>query len=183
MAHVEKTTKVDVPVAVAYNEWTQFEKFPLFMEGVKEVRQLDDRTLHWRAEISGKEVEWDAAIVSREPFQRIAWRSTSGARNAGSVTFHAAGPSQTEITLHLDYEPEGLTEKAGRVLGHVSARVEGDHRRSAWRVVLDFVGEAARPVVVEAMERALEAWLGYRDQVAEGCGLARDAAGRVCLAP
>src|SRR5262245_44231497 len=120
MAHVEKTTKVDVPVAVAYNEWTQFEKFPLFMEGVKEVRQLDERTLRWRAEISGKEVEWDAAIVSREPFQRIAWCSTSGAKNAGSVTFHAAGPAQTEITLHLDYEP-GVTEKAGSALGVVSA--------------------------------------------------------------
>lgn len=129
MAHVEKTTRVDVPVAVAYNEWTQFEKFPLFMEGVKEVRQVDDRTLRWRAELGGEEVEWYAAIVSREPFHRIAWRSTSGARNSGLVTFHPAGPTQTEITLHLDYEPEGATERPGTVLGIVSARVEGDLRR------------------------------------------------------
>jgi uncharacterized membrane protein len=129
MPHIEKTTRVEVPVAVAYNQWAQFEKFPLFMEGVKEVRRIDERTLAWRAEIAGKEVEWNAAIVQDEPYERIAWRSTDGARNAGSVTFEPAGTSQTRVTLRLEYEPETVTEKTGSALGIVSARVEGDLRR------------------------------------------------------
>jgi uncharacterized membrane protein len=129
MPHIEKTTRVEVPVAVAYNLWAQFEKFPLFMEGVKEVRRIDDRTLLWRAEIAGKEVEWNAAIVHDKPYERIAWRSTNGARNAGSVTFEPAGVSRTRVTLQLEYDPETMTEKTAGALGIVSTRIEGDLRR------------------------------------------------------
>jgi uncharacterized membrane protein len=129
MPHIEKTTRVEVPVAVAYDHWAQFEKFPLFMEGVKEVRQLDERTLRWRAEIAGREVEWDATITQQEPHERIAWRSTDGARNAGSVTFEPAGSSRTRITLQLEYEPETVADETGSALGLVSASVEGDLRR------------------------------------------------------
>jgi uncharacterized membrane protein len=91
MAHIEDSIEVEVPVRTAYNQWTQFEDFPAFMEGVKEARQLDDKRLSWRAEIAGKEVTWNAEITHQEPDRRIAWRSTSGASNAGSVTFYPVG--------------------------------------------------------------------------------------------
>ena len=129
MPGIEKNTEVDVPVRTAYNQWTQFEEFPRFMEGVKEVRQLDPKRLHWRAEIGGKEVEWTSEITQQLPDERITWRSTSGAYNAGAVSFEPLGPSRTRITLRIEYEPEGAVETTGSVLGIVSARVSGDLER------------------------------------------------------
>jgi uncharacterized membrane protein len=129
MATVEKSIKVDVPLRVAYNQWTQFEDFPHFMEGVKSVRQLNDRKLHWKAEIAGKEVEWDAVIVEQVPDHRIAWMNTTGAKNAGTVTFQPAGPDATLVTLRIEYEPEGVVENLGTALGVVERRVEGDLKR------------------------------------------------------
>jgi uncharacterized membrane protein len=129
MSHIEESIEVEVPVTTAYNQWTQFEDFPRFMEGVKEVRQLDDKRLVWRAEIGGKDVEWTAEITQQEPDRRIGWRSTSGAANAGSVTFAPLGPSRTRATLRLEYAPEGLQEKTGDALGLVRRRVAGDLER------------------------------------------------------
>lgn len=99
------------------------------MEGVKEVKQLDDKSLHWKAEIAGKSEEWNAVITEQIPDQRIAWRSTSGAKNAGTVNFSAQGADQTELILEVEYEPEGMVENLGDMLGLVSARVSGDLRR------------------------------------------------------
>jgi len=124
MEHVEKTIEVDRPVNTVYNQWTQFEDFPYFMEGVKEVRQIDDTHLHWRAEIWGKEKEWDAEITEQEPDTRISWRSVSGAPNAGTVRFEPAGPERTKVRLVMAYEPEGAVENAGDALGIFSARVQ-----------------------------------------------------------
>jgi uncharacterized membrane protein len=129
MASAMKHVDVAVPVSVAYNQWTQFEDFPHFMEGVKEVTQLDDKRLHWRAEIGGKDEEWDAEITEQVPDQRIAWRSTSGAKNAGVVTFHRLADNKSRVTLQMDYEPEGVTENVGAALGVVNRRVEGDLER------------------------------------------------------
>jgi uncharacterized membrane protein len=129
MAYIEESIDVDVPVRTAYNQWTQFEEFPRFMEGVKEVRQLDDKRLHWRAEIGGKEVEWNAEITEQIPDQRVAWTSTTGRSNAGSVTFRACKPECTRVTLRLDYGPEGLRESAGSALGVVRSRVTRDLER------------------------------------------------------
>jgi uncharacterized membrane protein len=129
MANATKYVDVDVPVRTAYNQWTQFEEFPRFMEGVKQVTQLDDKRLHWRAEIAGKDEEWDAVITEQEPDMRIAWTSTSGAHNAGVVTFHKLGGSKTRVTLQMDYEPEGVVENVGSALGFVDRRVEGDLER------------------------------------------------------
>ena len=129
MSQVEKSVDVDVPVRTAYNQWTQFEEFPRFMEGVEEVRQLDDQRLHWRATIGGKEEEWDAVIVEQSPDLRLAWRSTSGAENAGAVTFQPLSERQTRVHLTLTYTPEGMLEKAGDALGVVAGRVEGDLQR------------------------------------------------------
>jgi uncharacterized membrane protein len=129
MATIEKSIEVDVPVRIAYNQWTQFEAFPQFMEGVREVRQLDDKTLGWRAEIGGKDEEWVAEITEQVPDQRIAWRARSGTRNAGVVTFHRIADHRARIMLQLDYEPEGAVENIGDALGVVSRRVEGDLQR------------------------------------------------------
>jgi uncharacterized membrane protein len=129
MSQVMKSIDVNVPVRTAYNQWTQFESFPHFMEGVQEVRQLDDKRLHWRANIAGKEEEWNAEITEQEPDQRVAWTSISGASNAGVVTFHRLGEGQTRVTLQLDYDPEGVVENVGDALGFVSRRVEGDLER------------------------------------------------------
>src|SRR6185437_3811129 len=100
-----------------YDQWTQFEEFPKFMEGVEEVRQLSDKRLHWRAKIGGKEEEWDATITDQVPDQRIAWTSTDGSPNDGVVAFRSLGPDSTEVTLQMGYEPQGMTEKVGDSLG------------------------------------------------------------------
>jgi uncharacterized membrane protein len=129
MATIERSIEVDVPVRVAYNQWTQFEEFPRFMEGVREVRQLDDRRLHWQAEIGGKMRTWDAEITEQIPDDRIAWRSRSGAPNAGVVTFHRIADGRTRIMLQLDYTPESAVESLGDAMGLVSRRVAGDLER------------------------------------------------------
>ena len=126
MATIEKSIEVEVPVRTAYNQWTQFEEFPRFMEGVLEVRQLDDRRLHWRARVGGQEKTWDAEITEQVPDERIAWRARSGAANAGVVTFHRVSDGRTRIMLQLEYEPEGVVEKVGDVVGVMRSRVEGD---------------------------------------------------------
>ena len=129
MSTIEKSIDVNVPVQTAYNQWTQFEELPRFMEGVREVKQLDDRRLHWRAEIGGREKEWDALITEQLPDQRIAWRSTGGPPNAGVVTFDPLSEKTSRVMVQIDYEPEGVTENVGDTLGVVSQRVEGDLAR------------------------------------------------------
>ncbi len=93
MGAVEKSIIVDRPISTVYNQWTQFEDFPAFMEGVESVTQLDDRRLHWRASVAGMEREWEAEIVDQTPDQRISWVSTSGFQNNGTVTFAPSAPS------------------------------------------------------------------------------------------
>jgi uncharacterized membrane protein len=129
MATVEKSIEVNVPVSVAYNQWTQMEQFPLFMEGVEEVRQLDDKRMHWKASIAGKTEEWDAVITEQIPDEVIAWASTTGAENSGMVHFMPSGPNKTRITLVIGYDPEGMVETIGNKLGFVDRRVEGDLNR------------------------------------------------------
>ena len=129
MASVVESIDVNVPLSTAYNQWTQFEDFPHFMEGVKSVKQLDDTHLHWVAEIAGKEEEWDAEISEQHPDERVAWHSTSGTKNAGVVTFHRIDDNTTRVTLQLDVEPEGLVESVGTALGLLDRRVKGDLER------------------------------------------------------
>ena len=129
METIERAIEVNVPLREVYNQWTQFEEFPKFMEGVKEVRQLDDKRLHWRAEIAGKEKEWDAEIFEQIPDRRIAWRSMRGVMNSGMVNFTALTPTTTLVTLALHYQPASAMENIGSMLGLVAARVTGDLRR------------------------------------------------------
>ncbi|MCZ2847262.1 SRPBCC family protein [Modestobacter sp. VKM Ac-2978] len=123
---VEESIQVDVPVRTAYDQWTQFEDFPHFMGGVKEVQQRGDQRLHWVAEIAGVKREWDAAILEQVPDQKIAWAATGGATNAGAVRFEPAGPASTIVHLTLEYEPEGVVEQAGDKLGIVGRQVKSD---------------------------------------------------------
>ncbi len=129
MATVEKEIDVDVPVRTAYDQWTQFEDFPRFMEGVHRVVQQDDKRLHWQAEIAGREVEWDAEIVDQTPDRRVAWRGASGAMKGGAVLFEPLSADRTRIKATITYEPEGAGEKAAAALGLVSMRVGGDLKR------------------------------------------------------
>jgi uncharacterized membrane protein len=129
MASVVESIDVKVPVSTAYNQWTQFEDFPKFMEGVEKVTQKDDTHLFWKAEIAGQDREWDAEITEQTPDQRIAWRSTTGAENAGVVTFHRIDDETTRVTLQMDVDPEGFVENVGTGLGFLERRVKGDLER------------------------------------------------------
>jgi uncharacterized membrane protein len=129
MSEITEAVDVEVPVRTAYDQWTQFESFPNFMEGVKSVRQLDDTTLEWVANVAGHEETWKARITEQNPDERIAWQSIDGAGNAGVVTFHRLDEGRSRVTLQLDVEPEGPIEKAGDALGLVQRRVKGDMER------------------------------------------------------
>jgi uncharacterized membrane protein len=126
---IEQSIDVHVPVRTVYNQWTQFKAFPQFMQGIEQVTQLDDTHLHWKARIGGTTKEWDAVITEQIPDERVAWTNTTGTRNAGVVTFHRLSDQHTRIMLQLDYEPEGVLENLGDLLGVVSARVRGDLER------------------------------------------------------
>jgi uncharacterized membrane protein len=164
MSTIVKTIELDVPVRTAYDQWTQFEEFPHFMEGVTNVKQLDDKALQWTARIGGVERSWRAEITEQEPDRRIAWRSTDGARNDGTVTFEPIGEGRSRIRLQLDVEPSDPVEAVGDAIGVVKRQTEGDLERfkeyietrrtpsGAWRgevhddeVHEDRVREPARP--------------------------------------
>lgn len=152
MSLIEQSVEVNVPLSVAYNQWTQFEEFPKFMEGIKEVRQIDDTRMHWVAEIAGHRHEWDAEITEQRPDERVAWKNVDGgARNAGVVTFHRLDDNRTRLMVQLDFMPQGLIEHLGDALSAPDRRIAHDllrfkqmveSRRSetgAWR------GEVKRP--------------------------------------
>jgi uncharacterized membrane protein len=129
MAKIDKKIEVNVPLSAAYNQWTQFEEFPRFMEGVQQVEQLSDERLHWVADIAGEKKEWYARITRQVPDEVLAWESEGGAMNDGTVIFKPLDAGKTEIELHLNYDPEGFKEQVGGALGVVSRRVSGDLER------------------------------------------------------
>ena len=129
MSKIEESIDVNVPVRVAYDQWTQFEEFPRFMDGVESVEQIDDTNLHWVARIGGIRKEWDAEITQQEPDQRVAWKSTTGADNGGAVDFHRLDNQLTRITLTMDVEPEGIVENFGDAVGVPARIVSGDLER------------------------------------------------------
>ena len=158
MSRVEQSIEVSVPVRTAYNQWTQFEEFPQFMEGVQEVRHLDDTHLRWVAEIGGQKREWDAEISEQRPDERVAWKATDGKSNAGVVTFHRLSDDKTKVTVQMDYDPEGMVESLGSAVGADDRRVKGDLERFK--------------ALIEDTEQASGAWRGEvetpEDREAEG---------------
>ncbi|MGK4585178.1 SRPBCC family protein [Kitasatospora sp. HPMI-4] len=130
MGKVQESIEVDVPLHTAYNQWTQFEEFPRFMEGVEEVRQLDERHNHWRATIAGVTREFDTEIVDQLPDERVAWRTVGGdVAQKGVVTFQPLDEAHTRVRLAMEVAPEGLAERAADMLGVLDRRVKGDLRR------------------------------------------------------
>ena len=129
MSRIEKTIEVDAPIDAVYGQWTQFERFPEFMEGVTRVTQLDDRTLAWEAEVGGRTKEWTARITDQTPNERIAWMATDGAQNDGAVNFRMISPERTEVRLVIDADPDGIVEEVGDRLGFLDRRVGGDLER------------------------------------------------------
>ncbi|MEO8570097.1 MAG: SRPBCC family protein [Chloroflexota bacterium] len=129
MSQIVETIDVDVPVRTAYDQWTQFEEFPLFMDAVEQVEQIDDTHLAWAANLNGVKKQWTAEITEQTPDERVAWHATEGAQNAGVVTFHRLADAETRVTLQLDVEPEGPLEKAGDALGFVARQAKGDMER------------------------------------------------------
>jgi uncharacterized membrane protein len=126
VASITESVDVNVPVSTAYNQWTQFEEFPKFMEGVESVTQIDDTHLRWVVEVGGKREEWVAEITEQRPDERVAWKAVEGHGNSGVVTFHRLGDNQTRITVQIEHEAEGLVESLGAALGADSRRVKGD---------------------------------------------------------
>ncbi|GAB3602953.1 SRPBCC family protein [Microbacterium aureliae] len=146
MTSITESIDVDVPVTVAYNQWTQFESFPHFLDEVESITQLDDTHTHWKVNVGGAEREFDAEITEQHPDERVAWRSTGGeTQHAGVVTFHKLTDTSSRVTVQLDWEPEGLLEKVGALLGAGSHAVKKDlknfkeyieargHESGAWR--------------------------------------------------
>ena len=129
MTDMTQTIDVDVPVDVAYNQWTQFESFPEFMDGVDEVTQKSDTLTHWKISIGGVKREFDAKITEQQPDQRIAWTSVDGADHAGVVTFHKLEDAKTRVTLQLETKPEGVVEKVGDAVGLTNVNAKGDLKR------------------------------------------------------
>jgi uncharacterized membrane protein len=129
VATVTESINVNCPVSTVYNQWTQFEEFPSFMEGVESVKQTDDTHLHWVAEISGKRHEWDAEITEQRPDQVVAWRALDGHYNSGRVLFERIDDSTTKVTVEMEHETEGMVEALGSAIGADSRKVKGDLER------------------------------------------------------
>ena len=188
---VEKTVIVGVPVSMAYNQWTQFEEFPQFMGGVQQVRQLDDQRLHWVAEIGGVKREWEARILEQQPDEKVAWAATEGATNAGAVYFSDAGEGRCLVRLELEYEPEGLLEKAGDALNIVDRQARADLDKfkefiesrdletGAWRG--DVAGAGGTPGVESATSHGDSGKAGVSGKAAVA-GVAAVAAGAAAVA-
>jgi uncharacterized membrane protein len=126
---IDASIEVNVPVSTAYNQWTQFEDFPLFMEGVDHVQQIDDTRLHWAATVAGKKAEWDAKILEQHPDRQISWISEDGKKTRGTVSFESRGESKTLIRLSMSYQAEGPAEVLGSAAGLDARRVRGDLER------------------------------------------------------
>jgi uncharacterized membrane protein len=130
VASVQESVDVDVPIRVAYDQWTQFESFPQFMGGVVQISQLDDTHTHWITNVDGVRREFDAEITEQHPEERVAWTSTSGeAKHAGVVTFHRLADARTRVMIQIDWEPEGIVEKAGAALGFDDRQVKADAKK------------------------------------------------------
>lgn len=127
MAQVLDSIDVNVPVTVAYNQWTQFESFPHFLSFVDEITQVSDTLTHWKVTIAGAQREFDAEITEQHPDERVAWNSVGGEVNhAGVVTFHRLSDTESRVTVQIDWEAAGIVEKVGAALGIDDHAIKSD---------------------------------------------------------
>lgn len=126
MSTIKDSLVVNVPASVAYQQWAQFDEFPKFMEGIEEVKRLDENRYHLRAKVAGKREEWDAEITDQIPDRRISWRSINGIKNDGTVEFEPMSDTSTRVSLEMDYEPHGILEKIGDAIGADKRRLHRD---------------------------------------------------------
>jgi len=130
MSQVTESVDVDVPIRAAYDQWTQFETFPEFMEGVESVTQVSDTRNLWTVEVGGATRQFETEITEQHPEERIAWTTVGGdLQQAGVVTFHKLDENSTRVTIQMDWDPHGVVEKAGAALGVDDRRVKGDAKR------------------------------------------------------
>ncbi len=141
MASIRQSVEIRVPLAAAYNQWTQFENFPRFMEGVREVTQLDDAHLHWRADRRGRTVEWDSEITEQVPDQLIAWRDIGGPGNSGSVRFQPLQQDLTRVDLDMELAPQLPGDEQAQHESELRRRVEQDMLR--FKEMLEAQGTAS----------------------------------------
>ncbi|MEC3982764.1 SRPBCC family protein [Amycolatopsis sp. H20-H5] len=154
MSSITESVDVKVNVSIAYNQWTQFESFPRFMDGVDEIRQIDDTHTHWTMSVAGVTREFDATITEQNPDERVAWKSDSGPNHAGVITFHYIDADTTRVTAQMDIDPEGFAENVADKLGILDRKVKGDMERfktfiedrhgqetGAWRGDVDHPGQ------------------------------------------
>lgn len=130
MSTIEESIEVDVPVSVAYNQWTQFEDFPHFMDGVDSITQVTDTKNHWVVTVGGTTREFDTEITEQHPDERVAWRSLGGdVHHAGVITFHRIDDRTTRVMIQIEWEPEGAKEKVGSALGLDASQVKKDAQK------------------------------------------------------
>ncbi|MHA7188730.1 SRPBCC family protein [Arthrobacter sp. MDT2-16] len=185
---VEETVVVNLPVTTVYNQWTQFEEFPHFMGGIKQITQLSDDRLEWVAEIGGIRRQWEAKVLEQVPDRKVSWAATEGATNAGSVSFEDLG-GITRVNLVLEYEPEGLVEKVGDKLNVVENQAKADLQKfkefiesesyatGAWRGSVAGTGTTSTPTAEDAAEsRGDSGKAGVSGKLAAGVGVAAAAA-------
>ena len=172
---IDESIEVEVPVSTSYNQWTQFEEFPLFMEGVDDVQQRDDTRLHWVATIGGHTAEWDAKILEQHPDKQISWISEDGKKTRGTVSFEPIGEGKTLIRLSMSYQAEGALEQIGSAAGLDAARVRGDLKR--FKDLIESrgteSGEWRGEIDAGKTESKTEAWPSRRSRLAPS-GAARD---------
>ena len=179
MTVITKSIDVHVPISAAYDQWTQFEEFPKFMEGVEEIRQLDDRQTHWVTRIGGVKREFDAEIIVQKPEQGVSWHALTGPAHSGRVTFTPVSEDVTSVQLTMEWDPHGFVESAASRLGIVERRVEGDLERfksfiesrgsatGAWR---GEINDASAPAGAPAPILDLEADIPARPESAPAPG-------------
>ncbi|MCC5037102.1 SRPBCC family protein [Streptomyces sp. WAC 00631] len=130
MSKVEESVEVEVPVRTAYDQWTQFEDFPQFMEGVERIEQRTPTRTHWVTKIAGVKREFDAEITEQIPDERVAWTTVEGeAKQAGVVTFHRLDDKRTKVMLQLDHDPQGIADTVGDKMGFVKKQAKQDLSR------------------------------------------------------
>ncbi|WP_344564811.1 SRPBCC family protein [Streptomyces axinellae] len=130
MTKVEESVEVAVPVSTAYNQWTQFEEFPQFMDGVERIEQRTPRLTHWVTSVAGVRREFDAEITEQIPDERVAWTTVEGeVRQSGVVTFHRLDEDHAKVMLQLEHDPQGLADSVGDKLGFVTRQAQGDLKR------------------------------------------------------